>query len=58
MNQNMHNWIATTLVILTLQVIFPIHRHYNLEDEHEFIVFVIHFVSPIIYLGVWLYLIS
>jgi hypothetical protein len=51
MNQNMHTWIATALGVLTVKIIFQKHKF------NETIVFVLDLAVPIIYLGVWFYLI-
>jgi len=56
----MHTWIASALVIVTLMVMFHRHRLYELENanELELILFFIEIISPIIFLSIWLFLIT
>jgi hypothetical protein len=60
MNQNMHTWIATLLVILTIKIFFPQYQFHKLkiEDEDKSIMFIVNWVAPFISFSIWLYLIS
>ncbi len=57
MNQNMHTWIATALVILTIKLLFPQHKLNAITNEFDLILFVLDWIAPIIFLSVWLYFI-
>lgn len=58
MNQNMHTWIATLLVVLTIKIFFPQYQFHKLENEDEFIMFMINWVAPFVSFSIWFYLIS
>lgn len=59
MNQNMHTWIAALLIVLTIKIFFPQHQFHKvkLEDEDEFIVFMVNWVAPILSFIIALYFI-
>jgi hypothetical protein len=58
MNQNMHNWIASALGVLTVQALVLWPKFKEVKTEHEFIIFFVQFISPFIFLGVWYCFIS
>lgn len=57
MNQNMHIWIATLLVVLTIKIFFPQHQFHNLANEDDSIMFIVNWVAPIISFSIALYII-
>lgn len=59
MNQNMHAWIATLLIVLTIKIFFPKQQFHKLksEDEDESIMFMVNWVAPIVSFIFWLYFI-
>ncbi len=57
MNQNMHNWIAMALIILTIKIIFPQHKFNEINNDFDLILFFLDWISPIIFLSIWLYFI-
>lgn len=57
MNQNMHAWIATVFVVLTIKLFFPQYQFHNLKNEDESIMFIVNWVAPILSFSIALYLI-
>jgi len=53
-NQDMHTWIAMALIILTIKVLFPQRKFNEITNEFDSILFTLDWISPIIFLGIWL----
>lgn len=59
MKQEMHTFIATLLVVLTIKIFFPKQQFYGLENEDETVMFMIDWVAPCISFTLWwLYIIN
>lgn len=58
MNQNMHNWIASALGVLTVHAMIVWPKFKEVETEHEMISFFVQFISPFIFLSIWYCFIS
>ncbi|MBI2344456.1 hypothetical protein HYV10_00080 [Candidatus Dependentiae bacterium] len=55
MNQNMHNWIAIVLGILTVKFITHRHRFNEIKNEVDLIVFIVDITATIMFLAVLFY---
>jgi len=58
MNQEMHTWIATLLIVLTIKIFFPKQQFHGLKNKGGSNCILINWVSPIITFSLWLYFIS
>jgi|GEM_PF-1019964 len=59
MNQEMHTWIATFLIVLTIKIFFPKQQFHKFNNKDISINFIVNWVAPIISFSVWwLYLIN
>lgn len=55
MNQNMHNWVATALGILTVKFIVQWHKFNKIDNDFDLVIFVVDVVATCILLGVLFY---
>ncbi len=57
LTQALQTWIATSIVLVIVQaiVLWPIFQ--KIESDFDIIIFIIQVIAPLLYLGIWLYLI-
>ncbi len=58
MNQNMHNWIAAALGILTVKFIVQWHKFNKIDNDVDFILCIVDVVATFIFLGIWFFYIN
>ena len=55
MNQNMHNWIAMVLGVLTVKFITYWHNFKKKENQVDLIIFIVDLTSTLMFLVFWFY---
>ena len=58
MNQNMHTWLANVLIVITIMIIQRKSIFTDLDNEYAWIFVSGTLLGPIIFFGIWFYIIS